>query len=236
MSIEITAQSCANEITQWFNSFYHDLESAAREMSDSLAKRMGGRTQIADSDLVDLAVVSRAFLEQHRAAAGAGAIFAVASLAKDLGALEWWLRDEAGRISKREFDLIPDTDSFYDYEQQPWFTIAARTGHLTMVGPYLDYLGMGEYIVTLTVPLYVHEAFVGVTGSDIRVVDLETVLVPALRTMRNDAALLNGQDRVIVGNSGRFLVGDRIRELPAGAVKTALDVPGLDLHLLYLSS
>lgn len=236
MSIDVGAEKCAQKLSQWFNSFYSDLELAANKMSDSLSRRMAGRTKIIDSDLLDLPDVSRSFLEGHVSAVGAGAIFAVASVSKAQGVLEWWLRDDAGSISKRQFDLVPDTDGFYDYEQQPWFTIAARTGHMTLVGPYVDYLGMGEYILTLTVPLYVNGEFVGVTGSDIRVRDLEGALVPALRALQTDAALLNSQDRVIVGNSGRFLVGDRVTNTPTGARKVALAVPGLDLHLLYLTS
>ncbi|WP_461175210.1 cache domain-containing protein (plasmid) [Arthrobacter sp. Z1-9] len=236
MSNDAIAQECANKISQWFKSFYQDLESASDKMSESLTRRMGDRTKINNSDLLDLPEISRSFLEGHHAAVGAGAIFAVASVSKVQGALEWWLRDHAGRISKREFDLVPDTDAFYDYEQQPWFTIAARTGHHTLVGPYVDYLGMGEYILTLTVPLYVNGGFVGVTGSDIRVRDLEGVFIPALRAVPGDAALLNSQDRVIVSNSGRFLVGNRVRETPPGARKIALEVPALDLHFLYLAS
>ncbi len=235
MSNEAIAQACANKISQWFKSFYGDLESASDKMSESLTQRMAGRTKIIDSDLLDLSEISRSFLDEHRAAVGAGAIFAVASVSKAQGVLEWWLRDGAGRISKQEFDLFPDTEAFYDYEEQPWFTIAARTGHLTLVGPYVDYLGMGEYILTLTVPLYVNGVFIGVTGSDIRIRDLEDVLIPAVRAVPGDAALLNSQDRVIVGNSGRFLVGERVKETPPGADKIALDVPGLDLHLVYLT-
>ncbi|MDQ0029913.1 cache domain-containing protein [Arthrobacter bambusae] len=236
MSIEASAQECAKNLSQWFNSFYQDLEFAAEKISESLTRRMSGRSKIMDGDLVDLPEVSRSFLEGHPTAVGAGAIFAVASVSRAEGVLEWWLRDESGTISKRTFDLVPDTDGFYDYEQQPWFTIAARTGHVTLVGPYVDYLGMGEYILTLTVPLYVSGQFLGVAGSDIRVRDLEGVFVPAIRALPNDAALLNDQDRVIVGNSGRFLVGDRVKGVPPGARKIGLDVPGLDLHLLYLTS
>lgn len=236
MNNELIARECAVKIGLWFESFYHDLELASDKVSESLTARMAGRAKIIDSDLLDLSEISHSFLEAHPAAVGSGVIFAVASVSKSQGVLEWWLRDAQGGISKREFALAPESENFYDYEQQPWFTIAARTGHLTLVGPYVDYLGMGEYILTLTVPLYVNGVFVGVTGSDIRVRDLEDVLVPAVRAVPGDAALLNSQDRVIVGNSGRFLVGDRVKETPSGAHKIALDVPGLDLHLLYLAS
>lgn len=236
MNNDAIARECANKISQWFESFYRDLESASDKMSESLTRRMADRAKINHSDLLDLPEISRSFLEGHHAAVGAGAIFAVASVSKAQGVLEWWLRDDAGRISKREFDLIPDTDAFYDYEQQPWFTIAARTGQPTLVGPYVDYLGMGEYILTLTVPLYINGDFVGVTGSDIRVRDLEGVFIPAMRAVPEDAALLNGQDRVVVSNSGRFLVGDRVKEAPPGARKVALGIPALDLHFLYLTS
>lgn len=236
MNYEVIARNSADKLAEWFTSFYRDLELMSNHVSESLTRRMGDRSKIIDADLVDLSAISQSFLKEHHTSVGAGVIFAVASVGRPGGLLEWWLRGSDERISKREFNLEPEAEDFYDYEQQPWFTIAARTGHRTLVGPYVDYLGMGEYILTLTVPLYVGDTFVGVTGSDIRVRDLEDVLVPAVREIPSDAALLNSQNRVIVGNSGRFLVGDRVKEIPNDARVMTLDVESVALHLLYLSS
>ena len=108
-----------------------------------------------------------------------------------------------------------------------------RTGRQTIAGPYVDYLGFNEYIVTCTVPSYVHGTFIGVTGCDLRVRDLEKVFIPMIRTVPGDAAILNGnEDRVVLGNSGRFLVGERIKNRPEGYSMVPLEVPYLNLGLL----
>ncbi|NKX49899.1 hypothetical protein HER39_04780 [Arthrobacter deserti] len=138
------------------------------------------------------------------------------------GVLEWWVKNDRNGIEKLGFDLAPGGNSFYDYQQLPWFSI-----------PYVDYLGSNEYIMTCTVPSYVRGDFIGVTGCDLRVRDLEKVFIPVIRAVPGDAALLNGnENRVILGNSGRFLVGERIKSRPEGFELLPLDVPYLNLNLL----
>jgi hypothetical protein len=65
-----------------------------------------------------------------------------------------------------------------------------------------------------------------------RIRDLESAIMPALRAISGDAALLNASGRVVVGNSGRYLVGERVRDEPRDAVITPLDAAGLGFSVL----
>lgn len=204
----------------------------ASDVSAQLDASMGDRSLVSPKDLGGLQKAAEGFLFLHPEAVGAGAIFSVAAIQDAEGVLEWWFRKD-GEIAKMGFDLAPTGNAFYDYEQLPWFSEAARTGKQTIAGPYVDYLGFNEYIMTCTVPCHVRDTFVGVIGCDLRVRDLEEILIPIIRQIPGDAALVNGRtNRVILGNSGRFLVGERVRlPMPASSLIT-ISVPNLNLSLL----
>ncbi len=56
--------------------------------------------------------------------------------------------------------------------------------------------------------------------------------MPVLRAIPGDAALLNAGGRVVVGNSGAYLVGERIRTTPKDKQVIPIDVPHLGFSLL----
>jgi hypothetical protein len=225
-----------DSIAGWLNGLYQDLAAMAGEVGQLLETELKERTKISKRDLSGLKEKSTRFLETHASVVGAGAIFSVSAIQDAEGVLEWWFRNDRNEIEKLDFDLAPEGNSFYDYQQLPWFSIAARTGQQTIAGPYVDYLGFNEYIMTCTVPSYVRGNFIGVTGCDLRVRDLEQVFIPMIRSVPGDAAILNGnENRVILGNSGRFLVGERIKNPPEGYSLVPLEVPHLNLSLLCSS-
>lgn len=233
MSLQDPAATAIDSIAGWFNALYRDLAAMSGEVGGLLEAALGKRTRISKRDLAGLRGQSARFLESHDRVVGAGVIFSVSAIKDAEGVLEWWFKNDRNGIEKLDFDLAPEGNSFYDYQQLPWFSIAARTGRQTIAGPYVDYLGFNEYIMTCTVPSYVRGDFIGVTGCDLRVRDLEKVFIPVIRAVPGDAALLNGnENRVILGNSGRFLVGERIKSRPEGFELLPLDVPYLNLNLL----
>ncbi|MCG2623262.1 cache domain-containing protein [Arthrobacter sp. I2-34] len=232
---DLTAKA-ADSITGWLNDLYRDLGTMSGEVGLLLEAALGDRTKISKRDLAGLREKSTKFLNSHSDVVGAGVIFSISSIQDAEGVLEWWFKNDDNAIEKLDFDLAPEGNSFYDYEQLPWFSIAARTGQQTIAGPYVDYLGFNEYIMTCTVPSYVRGNFIGVTGCDLRVRDLEQVFIPMIRSVPGDAAILNGnENRVVLGNSGRFLVGERIKNRPEGYSLVPLEVPYLNLSLLCSS-
>ncbi|MFU0805100.1 MAG: hypothetical protein ACFWTS_06350 [Pseudoclavibacter caeni] len=133
--------------------------------------------------------------------------------------IEWWMRDHTPgapreRTVRREFDLDAGSDGFYAFDRMDWYTIPVRTGQVHLAGPYIDYLGVDEYILTLTVPLRAHDEIVGIAGFDITQGDLEGPLTPLLRRTASSLALVSGQGRVLLGNSAAMLPGDSVRALP----------------------
>ncbi|MEV7647317.1 cache domain-containing protein [Arthrobacter sp. NPDC089319] len=234
MTAPATSQAAdsAAAIEAWLNGLYQDLHASSKDVANQLEERISSGSNISPADIVGIAEMAASFLDSHDIAVGAGEIFSLSAIKDAEGVLEWWIRNDSGGIEKFGFDLAPEGDRFYDYEKLPWFSIAAKTGRQSISGPYVDYLGFDEYIVTCAVPTYVHGRFIGVTGCDIRIRDLENKLIPIVRRIPGDAALLNDQNRVILGNSGRFIVGERIKSEPDGFAFLPLDVPNLNLRLI----
>ena len=129
--------------------------------------------------------------------------------------------------------MTPGSSRYYDYEKLPFFSTAASTGEQSVWGPYVDFLGFEEYILTFAAPLSVHGRFTGVAACDIRIRDLEPLIMPTLRAIPGDAALVNASNRVILGNSGLYLVGERIKSGVPDQHRMALDVPHLGLSLIF---
>ncbi len=130
--------------------------------------------------------------------------------------------------------MAPDVAGYYDFVTHRWFADVISSGKPAIQGPYLDYAGLDQYIMTSMVPLSLSGVVIGTAGCDTEIRALETVMMPILRQIPADAALLSELDRIVVGNSGRFVVGNRVKDLPAEAVR--VDIPGLDLDLQLVAA
>lgn len=223
----------ADALTTWFRDVSTEIDSLARDVASLLESNLGGRNKVDKAARVGLEGLSREFLTRNAFAVGAGTFFAAESVIGNGRASEWWSRKEPGTIQRLDFDLTPGSNRYYDYEKLPFFSIPADTGERTIWGPYIDYLGFEEYILTVTAPFSVQGNFMGVAGCDIRLTDLEPIIMPNLRSIPNDAALVNASNRVILGNSGMYLVGERVKHESSGHERVALDVPHLGLALIY---
>ncbi|WP_125615549.1 cache domain-containing protein [Specibacter cremeus] len=231
MTPEDEAFRAAASLAAWFGGVSVDVSGLARAVGERVGDNLALTPRRPGTTLSGLEPFSREFLAAHDFAVGAGAIFAEQSTETGGRALEWWSRNETGVVEKLLFDLTPGSDRYYDYEKLPFFSIAASTGHQTLWGPYVDYLGFEDYILTFTTPFSVHGRFAGVAGCDLRLRDVERIFIPILRRVPGNAALLNGSDRVILGNSGTYLTGERVK--PGQGARIALDVPHLGLTLLH---
>ncbi|GAA3860900.1 hypothetical protein GCM10022381_01600 [Leifsonia kafniensis] len=224
------ARKAATEIAAWMNALGLDVHKFATQTALLWSDRPS-LPSITPSDLANLERLAKEFLETHSFAVGAGVIFSAEVIKGKDGGLEWWIKRKHS-VEKLEFDLTPGGERFYDYQNMPFFATASRTGEQTSWGPYVDYLGVDEYIVTFCAPIQLDGKFVGVAGCDIRIRKLEEIFIPALRTIPGDAALLNESGRVVVGNSGAYLVGQRIRSIAADKQLLPIEVPHLGLSLL----
>ncbi|QHK20888.1 GntR family transcriptional regulator [Pseudarthrobacter psychrotolerans] len=223
----------ATALTSWISGVCTETAKLSGSVAALLERNLAGKSTIDKAALSGLDELSRQFLAENTIAVGAGTFFAAASVEEGGRSWEWWSRKESGAVGRLDFDLTPGSNRYYDYEKLPFFSTAASTGEQTFWGPYVDYLGFEEYILTFTAPFSVHGNFAGVAGCDIRVKDLEPLIMPNLRVIPGDAALINASNRVILGNSGRYLVGERIKSGSQDQHRLALDVPHLGLSLIY---
>ncbi|MDQ0000853.1 MULTISPECIES: cache domain-containing protein [Pseudarthrobacter] len=225
----------AATLSSWLSGVCAEVNRLASDISSLLEGNLAGKPGIDMAALAGLDEYPRDFLTRNTFAAGAGTFFAVDTLAPGLPALDWWARKEYGTVGRLDLDVTPGSSRYYDYEKLPFFSTAASTGEQSLWGPYVDFLGFEEYILTFAAPLSVQGRFTGVAACDIRIKDLEPIIMPTLRAISADAALVNASNRVILGNSGLYLVGERIKSDYPNQHRTALDVPHLGLSLIYIA-
>ncbi|WP_255771815.1 cache domain-containing protein [Pseudarthrobacter sulfonivorans] len=223
----------ANALSSWLTGVCTEVTGLAGDESSLLERNLAGKPRVDVAALAGLDEYPRQFLTKNTFAAGAGTFFAVEALEEAVPALDWWARKEYGTIGKLDLDMTPGSSRYYDYVKLPFFSTAASTGEQSLWGPYVDFLGFEEYILTFAAPLRVDGRFAGVAACDIRIKDLEPLIMPTLRTVPGDAALVNASNRVILGNSGSYLVGERIKSGNPAQHRMALDVPHLGLSLVY---
>lgn len=225
-------------ITGWFSRLFGDLDAMNRDFRAVLEE-----ASQPDDDVARLAKAGRdrakelvrRFLVEHPRVNGAGLIFSRSARGEGKGVTEWWVRDGDGGLALYEFEVNPLGQRFYDYEKLEWFTVSLSTGRPWLTGPYIDYLGVEEYVVTMTVRSEVHGRAVGVTGLDIRVSDLERELLPLLRLAGRPALLLNPHDSVLASSSSRFSAGDVVHDVPEGFRRVPLPLENPPLTLVVSS-
>lgn len=233
MTVSAAAGVAAASIAARFESVFGELDTLSSRISSTLIETRGSRSRFAEADLKKVKPVTLAFLAKHQFVEAAGVILAPGTIDPSRGTIEWWRQSDSGTNRKVAFNLTPETGSFYDMENLSWFYNTVQAGTRAITGPYVDYGGMDQYIMTLTSPLHLGADFVGMAGCDVEVRSIESIIVPMLRRIPADAALLNADQRVILGNSGRFLVGNRVRTTPADGAIIPVDAPGLGLALVY---
>jgi hypothetical protein len=160
----------------------------------------------------------------HAWLAGTGVIAAPGVLADQPRWLEWWRRPlGAGDPVPLTVDLDTGNVGSYDYPLAPWFDVPYRTGRRVVVGPYVDYAGTDEYILTFAAPITSEAGFFGVAAADIRTTDFERALLPTLNSEGPATVLVNATGRVLASNTPTIIVGamvdlgrDTHQKLPPG--------------------
>jgi hypothetical protein len=143
---------------------------------------------------------------------GAGFVAEPGALADEAYWLEWWTAD-ASAVSRLAVESDPEAPGFRDYTVLPWFAVPRRSGRRHVTGPYVDYLCTDEYTLTFTCPVVVEGRFVGVAGADVFARTVEIRLGALLDEVREPAAIVNAEGRVVAGNEGAPVTGELLREL-----------------------
>jgi hypothetical protein len=157
--------------------------------------------------------------------AGLGYIAAVDVLRDRPRWLEWVRRAEDGSLSRLEPDLDPESFGYYDFTAADWFRQPLATRGRSVVGPYVDFAGTDEYVVTFTVPIVSDGVVLGVAGADLRPGELADAVMPPLCAIGADAVLVNADSRIVVSNTSRWQVGSLLREPVAAAREDCRQAP-----------
>lgn len=189
-----------------------------------LARHRHARAEGRHLRSADLATLRPALFErlrrEDRLIRGTGMVTAPGALADARRWLEWWERSPSGAPRFLEVDLDPDSVDFYDYTAAEWFDVPRRTWHRSIIGPYVDYGGTDEYILTLTVPVASAESFLGVAGADVPAARFEDVVLPLLHGIEAETVLVNEAGRVVASNTARKITGSLLKGFAAGNLRS----------------
>lgn len=172
--------------------------------------------QMTRTDVVSVRPLIQQHLRRHNAlVAGAGVLMRPGLLRDAQMFVEWSCVGSAGPLLLR-VSLDPEQAIFSDYDTFEWFKEPWNEESKRIVGPWVDYTGTGDHVLTLSLPIFGSEAeFVGVAGTDLLARQLEELALPPLRSIADDAALVNSDGRVIASNTPDLLVGSLLPEADA---------------------
>ncbi|MCB1273643.1 MAG: PDC sensor domain-containing protein [Leucobacter sp.] len=227
-----TPEQVISGLREWFDDRFSHLSNLAAGLVSALALDEAGRIELSTAARRGMKSTAAKFLAEHPIVDGCGLIFAHSTLGTEVGRLEWWVREDESRFARYSFGVVPGADRYYDYEHHEWFVRAYAEGHSAAVGPYIDYLGVEAYIVTLTVPAVVDGRRVGAVGTDLQVDDIEHHLLPILGGCDAEIAVLTRHGTVLVSNSARYLPGELVTEPVPGARIEPLTEVADGMHVL----
>jgi hypothetical protein len=195
-----------------------DVFLALEQLGDHLARAWQAASERGRSfDTGDLAALQTAVfttLDQQPAFESAGFVLAEETLADRDRHLDWWHRNDEGGYEFLVLNLDPDAADCYDYYSMEWF-LAATDGHRRFVsGPLIDLPCADVYIMTFSSPIVLDGRLLGVAGADVAVSRFESRIVPPLRSLSQQAVLVNRERRVIASNGATYTTGEKLPTMP----------------------
>lgn len=182
------------------------------------------------ADLERLHPVIESALEAHLGTlVGAGFVADPEFLQDEPQWLEWRLAKD-GEFTQMHVSLDADDVANYDYPSSPWFELPKAGAEMAVVGPYVDFGGTNDYVVTITKPVRLDGRFIGVAGADLSVDRVEGILRRMTRTIGLAAMVVTTEGRVIASSVPRMYPGALLRGLRLDVDENALSPQGL--HIL----
>jgi methyl-accepting chemotaxis protein len=172
-------------------------EQAARfhAIYEEAVARRGGT--ILREDLVALDPSIHDAIARHRGMlCGTGAA-PIANLLGDVSLwLQWWT-NEAHGPQFLDCDWDPQSPTFYDYPKLEWFREPTTRLEPWTAGPFFDAGAVNLHIVTISAPVIVDGAAIGVAAADMRVDQIDRMCRPHLHEVGQRAALVSRSGTVV---------------------------------------
>ncbi|MDO8187753.1 hypothetical protein Q5424_26940 [Conexibacter sp. JD483] len=207
---------------------FDEVFAALDELRDAVlrldAEAQRAARRLAREDAAGLRALLLHDLGEHQPlVAGIGAVFAPGALADTPRWLEWyWRRSPGSEPTSLVLPLDPAFEDFYDYERSAWFSQPRDTGARSIVGPHVDHGATRQHLVTPCTPITTADGrFLGVAAADLRVSEIEPIVLRRLRELGEPSALVNADGRVIASNTSGWVAGALIRDRRSPPVVTA---------------
>jgi hypothetical protein len=203
------ATDAATRVEALLREVFDDLDVLHDQVAELCERARAERRRPSSGDLAEIRPAVFAHLAKSGGRLnGTGVIAAPGMLADQPRWLEWWSKPgNSTEPRSLSVDLDPHHVGGYDYPAAEWFAVPQRTGRRVIVGPYVDYAGTDEYILTFARPVTVTDEFFGVTAADIRATDFEREMLPILDSTGTTSLLLNASGRVIASNTPSAIIG-----------------------------
>ncbi|MGE0219512.1 GntR family transcriptional regulator [Mycolicibacterium sp.] len=190
-------------------SFADEVRNVLSDLADSgrnalLGPRRRLRSQVARASLATLEATK---LPIH----GLGIIAEVGLIQESPYWICWFERARGGGFTASNHVTDPSRDDFYDYESRDYFVQPRDLDVAWATGPYVDYNGVDDYIVTIATPIRDGGRFLGIAAADIFAAELERYFSPWLAGSHDLRLLLNAEGRVVVSNSLSYGMGELLR-------------------------
>lgn len=226
-------QPTLERVSAWFSHRFAQLDLFSSEIIAALRFDAEDRVELGEAMRRRMKAIAARYLAENATVDGCGLIFAHSALGTQNGHLEWWVREDDTRFARYSFGVVPGADRYYDYEHHEWFIRAFNEGTPALVGPYIDYLGVEAYVLTITVPAEVRGVRVGAVGNDLQLADVEAELLPILLQAPVTAILVGRLGNVLLSNSSRYLPGELVAATPEGFAEAPVEPASTGLRIIY---
>ena len=203
----------AATLTDAIEGLFTSLEVVASAFLELYRDATSARRDFGPDELSTLRPLIFDQLRQRPFVDGIGILVAEDLLANVPRHVEWW-RQDRDNVVPLWLDLDPTSADLYDYLTMDWFVRARRDRVRTVYGPRVDAGGAEHYVLTMATPVFA-DTFLGVVGADVSMALFEEAFVPLLYDLDDDVLVANAERRVVMSNSSRVTVGDRLATVPA---------------------
>lgn len=210
------------QVGEFFSSLLTEMDAWAQDMG-KVFEDFGTPTR-ATVDAVIQPLAEKMLDRQELPLVGAGFVAARNALSDAEWHMAWWQGSAQERLLMLTMESAGET-----YSRREWFTVPMETGRGHITGPYVDYLCTDEYTLTLSVPVRVAGAFVGIAGVDLFVESVEKLLMHELESIDSRATLVNGGGRVILSVEPQLAAGRLLVPGWKESEETIVNVSGSDL-------